>query len=90
MGANPNIWWLASLSKETKMGTLPEGGPLKAHRPVLMGRKEPIAAAHNLKMNFMYRKSAEIEDTFSTSITHEPITSPEIEFDHFALNWIYP
>ncbi len=30
------------------MGILPEGGPLKAHRPVLMGRKGVIATAHNL------------------------------------------
>jgi len=30
------------------MGNLPEGGSLKAHRPVLMGRKGVIATAHNL------------------------------------------
>jgi gamma-glutamyltranspeptidase/glutathione hydrolase len=30
------------------MGQLPEGGPLKAHRPVIMGRKGAVASAHNL------------------------------------------
>ena len=30
------------------MATLPQGGPLKAHRPVIMGCRGIIAAAHNL------------------------------------------
>lgn len=30
------------------MGNLPAGGPLKAHRPVIMGRKGVIASAHSL------------------------------------------